>query len=326
LVKTACRLFDLYTRLGSPSARRHTEDLKNALDSSAASAIREATLLDLAAAKGWKHAAHSQLETYRYTLDGLISTLRSRCPDTKAKTPGPSARDLALELASIRDEFDGFDIDLRTSKVSAVVGPIRLQGRDLGQFRIELDWNQSADSDPLEWYSVEALDPNTPSSSDHITHPHVDDDRLCTGDATSPITNALNDGRLHDFFCLVRSVLETYNPASAYVKLEDWDGVRCHDCGYSAHPDNIYFCSRCECDYCEECIRSCSECSEGGCRECLQTSEISNAWVCEACSAKCDHCDKLASVSELEDGRCASCIEQAAEPFATPSEAAPSPV
>ena len=34
------------------------------------------------------------------------------------------------------------------------------------------------------------------------------------------------DGRLFDFFVIVRQVLNTYNPHSAYISLEDWDGDR----------------------------------------------------------------------------------------------------
>ncbi len=41
------------------------------------------------------------------------------------------------------------------------------------------------------------------------------------------IRTALEQGRLCDFFSLVRSILNTYSPDSPYVSLYDWCGVAC---------------------------------------------------------------------------------------------------
>ena len=61
-----------------------------------------------------------------------------------------------------------------------------------------------------------ALDPHPAALNDAVTHPHVSDERLCTGDAGAAIQAALAAGRVFDFFTLVRSVLVTYNPESPY--------------------------------------------------------------------------------------------------------------
>ncbi len=45
---------------------------------------------------------------------------------------------------------------------------------------------------------------------------------------------ALTEGRLLDFFMIVRQVLQTYSPDSPYVSLDDWYGRQCSDCD-SAH-------------------------------------------------------------------------------------------
>jgi hypothetical protein len=77
------------------------------------------------------------------------------------------------------------------------------------------------------------------------THPHVREKLLCEGDGAASIRRALAEGRLLDFFTLVRQVLETYNPGSAYVELSRWNGVTCKDCGYIMPGDGYGTCDLC---------------------------------------------------------------------------------
>lgn len=134
--------------------------------------------------------------------------------------------------------------------VSAVTEEIVLEGVDLGRFEIALKWDKLGCSQP---YAVIALDPNPAASSSDTTHPHVQDGSLCEGDGRMPIRQALRQGRLLDFFIMVRQVLETYNAASAYVSLDQWHGIDCHDCGRLVAGDDRYTCERCEVDVCGDC-------------------------------------------------------------------------
>jgi hypothetical protein len=134
-----------------------------------------------------------------------------------------------------------------------------------------------------------------------ITHPHVDDECLCEGDARVPIRHALQQGRLFDFFTIVASVLRTYNASSPYVALEDWEGQRCADCGDSFLEDELSNCQNCStavcgdcytvCESCNdvccsECHTSCDGCIEAHCLSCMQSSSHINQSLCPACLAK----------------------------------------
>ena len=85
-------------------------------------------------------------------------------------------------------------------------------------------------------------------SNEDVTHPHVSDEAVCEGDGRVPIRKALEQGRLLDFFVIVRNLLQTYNSGSPFVSLDDWEGIRCADCGASAGEDERWTCVKCESD------------------------------------------------------------------------------
>ena len=93
-------------------------------------------------------------------------------------------------------------------------------------------------------------------------------DALCEGDAQPAIRLALQQGRLLDFFQIVEQVLSTYNPSSAYVSLEDWEGSTCDRCGDMANSDDARECKGCESLICGGCVYQCRECQEMYCGDC----------------------------------------------------------
>ena len=117
--------------------------------------------------------------------------------------------------------------------------------------------DELADTFRRQAFLIEALDPHPATESEGVTHPHVRDEMLCTGEASSSISAALEAGRIADFFLIVRSVLTTYNPESPYVSLDNWNGEPCVDCGYYLNDDNRYFCEECEEHFCDECMSGC---------------------------------------------------------------------
>lgn len=120
--------------------------------------------------------------------------------------------------------------------------------------RIELQVEQLRRSGNV--FRVIALEPNRAAPNESVTHPHVDDGRLCSGDAAVPLERALNVGRIADAFCLVHGVLSHYNPGSPYVALEEWDGLECTDCGGSMARDEVWRCDGCDLALCSECQAS----------------------------------------------------------------------
>jgi hypothetical protein len=128
-----------------------------------------------------------------------------------ADPPGTLLRTLLEELRQLNDEFECVEFHLKQRVIAARTAPIALERVALGPFRIELHvlrLDRHADSSA---FRCVAIDPNPAASNDDVTHPHVKAEGLCAGEATLPIGLALRQGRVCDAFCLVRSVLSTYN-------------------------------------------------------------------------------------------------------------------
>ena len=143
----------------------------------------------------------------------------------------PSCHDIADELVALFDEFSSAEVNLRDRCLSVTADAVELEDVYLGRFRIHLFWEHISDAKTV--YTIEALDPVPAASSDAYAHPHIDDEILCEGDGKAAIAKALADGRLCDFFVLIRQVLNTYNSGSTYVQMDDWFDSTCRDCGYS---------------------------------------------------------------------------------------------
>lgn len=165
-----------------------------------------------------------------------------------------------------------------------------MEGVYFGPFEIRLHIDRIASGIPQASFDVVALDPQPAAANDLATHPHVSDQQLCCGDALLPIKAAVEGGRLSDLFCLIRSVLETYNPDSPYVALRNWFGRPCFGCSYTIPEDEGYWCSSCDQLFCDECSSCCSGCDEITCGECLTQCPVCDDRYCVGCITTCPDC------------------------------------
>jgi hypothetical protein len=225
----------------------------------------------------------------------------------------PELRSVWLELVQIGQEFEEWKCDASAHVLSVTTEAIELEEVYLGPFRIELALNML--STPSRWpaYKVIASDPQPAQGNESVTHPHVSDQRLCEGDASAPIRSALQQGRLCDFFILVRQVLQTYNRHSPYVALDRWTGIACSDCGYLTDDDSRYGCERCGNDFCSECSHSCSCCDDSVCSGCSSTCPACDQTVCSGCQRRCAECGDTVCRKCVEDDLCPSCRDQQKE-------------
>jgi hypothetical protein len=257
-------------------------------------------LLQLATSRQWSIASRDLIEDLDSVLNQLEIELRgvrreltSRLRPRHRSTPG----DVYADLSALATEFEELTIDLQQRTVAVQTEPIELEGTDLGRFQIVLKW---PDLGGHRAYRVRALDPQSATGSREVTHPHVRNDELCEGDGSVAIAAALAEGRLLEFFLLVRQVLETYNPDSAFIPLDRWDGVNCQDCGDRMPADEAGHCDRCEDPLCSDCSIGCDRC---------------HAYVCNGCSSLCEACESSHCTSCLtnESGRllCDTCLEEA---------------
>ena len=261
--------------------------------------------------------------------------------------PVPDLRFLLDELQQLEDEFGEVKLEIQIKKLSVVTEQIVLENVHLGCFRIQLSWKTLADEAGHHNFEIVALDPNPAASNDAVTHPHVSDGSLCPGDAWVPIQRALEQGRIADAFCLVRSVLTNYNSNSPYVPLGQWNGVSCHECGYRVDPDDLSTCEGCcdgycsdcilecgSCEYyrclacmercshcdlrcCRDCLQACSACTERSCPGCRKRCAICAAQLCTTCQTQSAHSDKVCCEGCLRD--CAGCGAKVASDEIEPS-------
>jgi hypothetical protein len=262
----------------------------------------------LCAHRGWPGAAKRVLGDLRHRLVALRSEI-TRCEErlNHGERPNPDFRSVLEELHQAEAEFGEIRYDYDERFLAVTTEPIELEGIHLGRFEIRLLLSGLADEHVDAALRVVALDPNPAATNASVSHPHVSDERVCTGDATVPLQRALAAGRLCDAFLLVRSVLETYNPGSPYVALDVWEGRPCYDCGHSMTEDDSYWCECCERDYCDGCIGTCQSCATTLCGSCLQRCSVCDEYTCESCLRNCSECRETCCPACLDEERCPAC-------------------
>ena len=269
--------------------------------------------LGLCLSRGWMFAAKKIVQEMESTLRDVphYVTQTQQAIDACGMSV-PALRDVAEELAQLEDEFDRVTYDPKAGTVSVETEPIELDGVFLGDFEVRLEVSQLSSGRPETMFHVIALDPHPAATNEAVCHPHVSDERMCCGDATTPIRSALESGRLSDFVMIVRSVLTHYNPSSPYVSLENWSGIACHDCGYVVAGDDTFYCPGCDREFCSDCYSHCRRCDEYLCLGCLSECPVCQDQVCESCLTTCPDCDRPICRTCVDEEQC-PCIEEREE-------------
>ena len=299
----------LHYRLYEQSARykdiNHT--LKNLAHSNALM-HRACRLGYRGAAERLVHQVNRFTDHLRRELEGLPMTLASGlCIPTFSQIAG--------ELIQIEDEFGDWEYRPREQLLKVTTDPIQLDDIRLGPFSINVELNvihrlgNQHGVTGHHPFKVIALEPNTAAGNNHITHPHVSDDRLCTGESTNAVKSALLEGRLADFFLIVRSLLQTYNPDSPYVSLDVWRGTECHECSERVREDDRYYCEDCQHDVCNDCMSSCAACGDSSCYGCLINCKHCEDYHCHGCMKQCSECDQKCCTGCLDEGLCPPCVD-----------------
>ena len=154
-------------------------------------------------------------------------TPAAACNPARRNVRLASASDIYRDILALHDEFEEVEIDLDEHELSVTTDRIVLEDMNLGRFR-DSAWTGMAwalRQPTASWPSI----PIPAAKSEDVTHPHVQDELLCEGEGRSAIRAALAECRLHDFFMLVSQLLHTYGRGSAYVELDNWDGVPCDE-------------------------------------------------------------------------------------------------
>ena len=247
-------------------------------------------------------------------------------------------RDILAELNAIEADFGELKFDFREKYLVIMTDAITLEDVDLGAFDIYLPIL----ADGRHYVKAIARDPNPAANDSKVTHPHVSSNIICLGDGKTAVWNSIRDGRFSDAFQLCVNILNTYNPSSPYIKLEEWDGgddtVSCQNCDEECNEEEIYHCYMCDkyvCDSCysgrcshhnchtsmcvsceEKCYRcetgfcsehddliKCNKCEESFCKDCISSCNICDEWYCHRCQA-------LGECKECNKSFCKDCANE----------------
>jgi hypothetical protein len=274
--------------------------------------------IDIARHRGW-HAAARQLNAdlayeVEYCRQRLGEFARQLQQQTIPKNL-PTESDIFRDIMAVYDEFPEKEVDLQSGEISVTTDPIVLEETYLGPIQVRLDWNRLGSHQP---YRVVALDPHPAATNEAVTHPHVQEERLCEGEGRAGIDSALNMGRLCDFFLIVSRLLSTYTRGSAYTELDDWEGTRCQDCGSVTGEDDRCRCDRCDVDLCGECCSGCQGCERSLCSDCMSTCHCCGENYCSACLEACRKCHENCCENCLEEGLCENCHDQRQDDLPNP--------
>ena len=265
----------------------------------------------------WRQSANKiQSRISRSANEALHYLERLRNIAAVDDSKAPALNDIVAELHHVEQEFGELIFDFKAGTASIKTDCIVLEGMSLGPFEICLSLNNIGKMATDSPYRVIALEPNPAGSDADVTHPHVRYERLCEGDGFIPIQKAIQQGRLNDFFTIVTQILQTYNPDSPYVSLDDWEGVFCYDCGYTTSGDDRYFCEYCERDFCSNCSTWCKLCDVTICLGCSIECPVCNQTVCKDCTTMCAECEETFCKDCVnEDGLCETCQENRKEEY-----------
>jgi len=168
--------------------------------------------------------------------------------------------------------------------------------------------------------------PNYAAPTRHIetrslTHPHVKNGYLCTGDVKNLLVSHLTLGQFLDAAELLRLLITTYDPDGAFKLLDDWKNsmglkvVTCHTCNERVAHHRCYTCIGCiekglTKYICKECWAdpkksfTCPTCGGVSCRTDLRedgtASCLHKCYICG--KERCSHCSVYMFPSGRNDG------------------------
>jgi len=313
-IKLSNLLLDAFNNL-KKSKLRHLQGKLEDFNLRCSDVAKNSSIFNTAVSKGWYKSAEKirskvsrNLCDFSYYLNQFKDLVNS------AETKDIKLSDIFADLDQIEQEFGELNFDLNEKTISVITNPIELDEIPFGPFEIKLFIDEIGKLYSNSPYKVIALEPNPAATDCNVTHPHVSHEKLCEGDGVTTIRAALEQGRLTDFFTMVKNILTTYNPDSPYVSLDSWEGIACYDCGYIVSGDECYYCEDCERDYCSSCSTYCQLCDTTICLGCSYECPACGQPVCRHCTAVCLECEEtLCKDCVDEDGLCRNCQEERKE-------------
>jgi len=138
---------------------------------------------------------------------------------------------------------------------------------------------------------VVAETPLCPLSRNDITHPHVQDNRLCLGHSREKLRELGATGHFVMFSRVINSILNTYNSADPHLSLSRWLTVTCQRCGRND----------------DQTMTTVSCCDNSVCSRCTLYDENANVMYCRDCYAECNSCGCIVDYDDVMPCSCPDC-------------------
>lgn len=288
----------------------------------------------------WERIA--RLEASLNDLDGRTTTAREtrdQISHLKFNAGPPKAEGVAGALAALA--VSGAEVKVTRTAVSIVwrTEPITLQYANDGPR--DADWGSGEVALGAFLITVvfdrgnvrveaHAINPNPCVWGNTVTHPHVRDGKVCTGEGQRPLIDALLGGNLDLAKEIVDRIIGYYSSANPFARLSEWQGRRitCRECQTAILVDpNVRQkqCRRCGGNLCGDCGTACEGCGSVCCSQCLIQCRNCDVERCSGCLRQCSNCanpvcrDCRAEVSCCGHTICANCFPEppvnAARPY-----------
>ncbi|HBG26195.1 MAG: hypothetical protein A2Y10_03980 [Planctomycetes bacterium GWF2_41_51] len=308
LIRLTTLLWDSLKRLNR-SRLKQIQTVMDDFSDKCLETTKDSHLFNTAVEKGWLIGAESIRSKIERNLNEFSHHLqRFKELINSDESISPNFIDIFGELLQIEQEFGKLNIDFKEKTISVITEDIVLNDFSFGPFEIRLFINQIKKLYNDSPYRIIAIEPNPAGNNSDVTHPHVSGEKLCEGEGHVAIRAAIEQGRFNDFFTLVKSILQTYNPDSAYINLDDWEGRGCYDCGDTISADESYYCEKCDREYCGNCATYCKVCDTTVCLGCSIECPDCKRSICTDCTNTCLECERRFCEDCLnKEGLCEDC-------------------
>ncbi len=126
---------------------------------------------------------------------------------------------------------------------------------------------------------------------ENLIHPHVSNNKICTGDSGVVLDNRMREGDLISVCTIIMAILTTYNVDGPYLELEQWEsGIRCNKCKRFIHEEDV-----------KEELKECIDCHTVICSHC-------------AVSCTCEPETSKTNANEIGEVKCSTCFRTAVLP------------
>jgi len=154
-----------------------------------------------------------------------------------------------------------------------------------------------------------------------ITHVNSSGE-ICWNDADEDACAYHSSGDFLALKDLIDNLLGTYNPASPYITLEDWEnglGECCADCGERYSEDDLTYIEGSGELLCYDCSRYCEHCASSVPYADYDPEWRQCKWCLQETTCICEHCKERFAVedevSEEDEGYCPRCLEEIRKEF-----------